>query len=165
MKFSGQLDVTFAPGLYIIKDGLLEAAGGSSFIGDGVTFFLTGAGAGVDISGGANWHIVATRTGPFAGFVFFLDPNGPTGAAASLSKLAGSAEMYFEGVIYLPGQQVTLTGGAETATPSPYTAYIADRVNIQGNGSLVINNDTTKTTVPIPSALKVTLNGKARLAQ
>jgi hypothetical protein len=165
MDFSGQLTVTFAPGLYIIKDGLLRASGGSSFTGDGVTFFLTGAGAGLDITGGANWHLVATKSGPLAGFVFFLDPSGPTGLAATSSKLAGTAEMHFEGVVYLPQQHVTLTGGSQTTTPSPYTAYIADQLDIQGNGSLVINNDTTKTTVPIPNVLKVTLNGRPRLTQ
>jgi hypothetical protein len=165
MEFSGQLTVTFAPGLYIIKDGLLKATGGSSFTGDGVTFFLTGAGAGVAISGGANWHIVATKTGPLAGFVFFLDPSGPSGSAATESQLAGSAEMYFEGVIYLPQQRVVITGGAETFTPSPYTAYIADRLDFQGNGKLVINNDTTKTSVPIPDGLKVTLNAKPWLTR
>jgi hypothetical protein len=165
MEFSGQLTVTFAPGLYIIKDGLLKATGGSSFTGNGVTFFLTGAGAGVAISGGANWHIVATKTGPLAGFAFFLDPSGPSGLAATGSQLAGSGEMYFEGVIYLPQQHVVITGGAETFTPSPYTAYIGDRLDFQGNGKLVINNDATKTSVPIPDSLKVTLNGKPWLTR
>src|SRR5262249_55882826 len=79
MKFTGQTHVTFSPGLYIIKDGTISAQGGASFIGLGVTFFLTGAGAAVDIEGGANWHLVASNNGSLAGFVFYLEPNGPTG--------------------------------------------------------------------------------------
>jgi Flp pilus assembly protein TadG len=165
MEFSGQLSVTFAPGIYIIKDGKLKASGGASFTGDGVSFFLTGAGAGLDISGGANWHITATKTGSLAGFVFFLDPSGSSGIAATESKLAGTAEMYFEGVVYLPQQTLVVTGGSEAFTPSPYTAYVADKLDFQGNGKLVINNDMTKTNVPIPDVLKVTLNGRPRLTQ
>ena len=165
MKFTGQVKVTFAPGLYIIKDGVLDAQGGSSFIGNGVTFFLTGLGASVQLAGQANWHLVASNSAPFAGFVFFLDPSGPSGLAASSSKLAGTAEMYFEGVIYFPQQNVTLTGGSQTSTPSPYTGYIVDTLDINGNGTLVINNDLTKTSVKIPSGLQLTLNGKPRLVQ
>jgi Flp pilus assembly protein TadG len=165
MAFSGQLSVTFAPGIYVIKDGMLKASGGSSFTGEGVSFFLIGAGAGLDISGGANWHITATKTGLLAGFVFFLDPSGSSGIAATGSKLAGTAEMYFEGVVYLPQQQLVVTGGSEAFTPSPYTAYIADKLDFQGNGKLVINNDMTKTSVPIPDVLKVTLNGRPRLTR
>jgi hypothetical protein len=45
MSFSGQVTVTFASGLFIIKDRVLQASGGSSFTGNGVSFFLTGLGA------------------------------------------------------------------------------------------------------------------------
>jgi hypothetical protein len=98
-----------------------------------------------------------------AGFVFFLDPRGATGIAADSSQLAGTGEMYFEGVVYLPQQLVTLTGGSQTFTPSPYTAYVVDTLDINGNGTLVINNG--KTGVPIPSALLTAMGGKPRLVQ
>ncbi len=165
MRFTGQVTVTFAPGLYVIKDGVLEAQGGTSFTGNGVTFFMTGQGAGAQLAGQANWHLVAPSSGPFPGFVFFLDPSGPSGLAATASSLAGSSEMYFEGVIYFPKQQLTLTGGAEGYTPSPYTGYVADTITINGNGTLVINNDPSQTTVPIPGGLQVTWNGQPRLVQ
>jgi hypothetical protein len=162
MKFASQVAVTFAPGLYVIKDGVLEANGGSQFTGLGVTFFLTGQGASVQISGQANWRLVAPTSGPFAGFVFFLDPNGPSGPAAGSSQISGGGELYFEGVVYLP-QQVTVTGGAQMATPSPYTAYVTDTLTINGNGTLIINSDPKKTAVPIPAALQVQIGGQPRL--
>jgi Flp pilus assembly protein TadG len=165
MKFSGQVTVTFASGTYVIKDGVLQASGGSSFTGNGVAFFLTGLGAGVQLSGQANWHLIAPTTGTFAGFVFFLDPNGPSGPAASSSSLSGSGEMYYEGVIYLPKEHVDLTGGSQSFTPSPYTAYIMDTISISGNGTLVINSDPAQTTVPIPAALQIALGAQPWLAQ
>jgi Flp pilus assembly protein TadG len=165
MQFTGQVTVTFAPGTYVIKDGALQARGGTSFTGNGVAFFLTGSGASVQLTGQADWHVVAPASGTFAGFVFFLDPNGPSGAAASSSQLAGTAELYFEGVIYLPKQNVTLSGGSESFTPSPYTAYIMDTMDINGNGTLVINSDPTKTTVPIPAALLLSIGAQPRLVQ
>ena len=165
MQFSGEVTVTFAPGVFVIKDGVLQASGGTSYTGNGVTFFLTGAGAGIQLSGQANWHLVASSSGPFAGFVFFLDPHGPTGSAATSSQLSGTAEMYFEGVIYLPQQRVALTGNSEVYTPSPYTAFIMDSLDITNNNAMVINNDASKTSVPVPAALQVASGGQPRLVQ
>jgi hypothetical protein len=73
--------------------------------------------------------------------------------------------MYFEGVIYLPQQRVDLNGGSEAYSPSPYTAFVVDTLNITGNGSLVINNDTTRTSVTIPPALLFATGGQPRLVR
>ena len=142
--------VTFAPGLYIIKDGLLQPSGGSVLTGNGVSFFLTGHGAGVQTSGGSSWHISAMKTGYLAGFVFFLDPGA---TPASSSELSGTSELYFEGVLYFAKQQLRLSGGSDAYATAPFTAYIADTFVLSGSSNLNINSDATKTTVPIPSAL------------
>jgi hypothetical protein len=100
-----------------------------------------------------------------AGFVIFLDPNGPSGAAAASSQLSGQSELYFEGVVYLPKQLVTITGTAVAFAPSPWTAFIADTFQITGNGSIVIHNDTSLTSVPIPDGLKMRTGGRLWLMQ
>jgi Flp pilus assembly protein TadG len=165
MSFSANVNVTFSPGLYIVKDGIVQESGGSSFTGNGVTFFLTGKGAGIQMSGNANWHLVAPTSGSLAGFVIFLDPNGASGAPAASSQLSGNSELYFEGVVYLPKQQVTITGNAESFAPSPWTSFVADTLVIAGNGKLVINNNTSLTNVPIPAGLKMRTGGRLWLMQ
>jgi Flp pilus assembly protein TadG len=164
MNFSGPVNITFAPGLYVIKDGVITESGGN-FTGNGVSMFLTGQGASVQLSGQADWHIVAPAGGPLPGFAIFLDPNGPTGLAADFSSLSGQAELYFEGIVYLPKQEVTVSGGATVFAPSPYTSYIGDTLRFVGNGELVINNDTTLTGLPIPTALMVQTNGTLALRE
>jgi Flp pilus assembly protein TadG len=164
MNFSGPVNVTFSPGLYIIKDGTVTESGGA-FTGNGVTFFLTGAGAAFNLSGQADWHLVAASTGPFPGFVIFLDPSGPSGVAADTSQLSGQSELYFEGVIYLPKQLVKITGTATAFAPSPWTSFIADTIQISGNGQFIINNDTSLTSVPIPVGLQMRSGGRLWLTQ
>jgi Flp pilus assembly protein TadG len=164
MSFSGNVSVTFPAGTYYIKDGAVTESGGT-FTGNGVTFYLTGQNAGFQMSGKANWHLVAPTTGPFAGFVIFLDPNGPSGTPASSSQLSGKSELYFEGVVYLPQQSVTITGTAEVFAPSPWTSFVADTLQITGNGSLVINNNTSLTSVPIPIGLQMRTGGRLWLTQ
>jgi len=164
MTFSGHVNVTFSPGTYIVKDGTVTESGGS-FTGNGVTFFLTGTGAGFALSGQADWHLVAPTdlTMPFPGFVIFLDPTDTM--AADTSQLAGQSELYFEGVIYLPRQLAKITGTATAFAPSPWTSFIADTIMISGNGQFVINNDTTKTPVPIPVGLQMRSGGRLWLTQ
>jgi Flp pilus assembly protein TadG len=164
MSFSGPVNVTFAPGLYVIKDGIIRETGGT-FTGNGVTFFLTGQGASVQMSGQANWHLVAPTAGAsgMPGFAIFLDPNGPSGMPANSSQLAGQSQLYFEGIVYLPGQAVSVTGNAQEISPSPYTSYIGDTLRFVGNAELVINNDTSLTQVPIPPALFVQTKGTLAL--
>jgi Flp pilus assembly protein TadG len=143
-------NVTFAPGLYIIKNGQLSSSGNGSVTGNGVSFYLTGSGAGVSTSGGTGWHIVASSTGTLKGFVFFLDPFA---AAATKSTLTGQSEMYFEGVIYLPNQQLLVSGGSAAYTAAPFTAFIADTFSLGGTATVTILSDATKTSVPIPTAI------------
>jgi len=166
MDFNGPVNVTFAPGLYVLKDGIVRETGGT-FTGIGVTFFLTGAGASVQMSGQADWHLVAPVAGGagMPGFAIFLDQNGPSGLPASSSQLSGQAELYFEGIVYLPGQAVAVTGNAQEVAPSPYTSYIGDTLSFVGNAELIINNDTSLTALPIPTALYVQTNGRLALTQ
>jgi Flp pilus assembly protein TadG len=181
MNFDGNVNVTFAPdpnnasnNVFIIKDSVgndavIQETGGTFTTlpgaSNGVSFFFTGRNAAVKTSGQANWHLVAPTIGPMAGFAIFLDPNGPSGAAAAESDLAGQSELYFEGVVYLPKQLVKITGTAEAFAPSPWTAFIADTFQITGNGSIVIHNDTSLTAVPIPAGLKNRTGGRLWLMQ
>ena len=113
----------------------------------------------------ATGHLVAPTDGSLPGFAIFLDPNGPTGLAADFSSLSGQAELYFEGIIYLPKQQVTVSGTALAFAPAPYTSYIGDTLRFVGNGELVINNDTSLTKLPIPTALMVQTSGSLALSR
>jgi Flp pilus assembly protein TadG len=164
MNFSGHVNVTFAPGLFVIKDGIISESGGT-FTGNGVSFFLTGYNTSLQLSGQADWHLVAPVGGALPGFAIFLDPDGPSGLAGSTSSLSGQSELYFEGIVYLPKQEVTVSGTASAFAPSPYTSYIGDTLRFVGNGDLVINNDTSLTALPLPTALYVQTGLRARLTQ
>ena len=164
MNFSGPVKVTFAPGLYVIKDGVISESGGT-FTGNGVSFFLTGYNTSLQLSGQADWHLIAPSDGPLPGFAIFLDPDGPSGLAGSTSSLSGQSELYFEGIVYLPKQKVTVSGSASVFAPSPYTSYIGDTLRFVGNGDLVINNDPTLTPLPLPVAMKVQTGLRARLTK
>jgi hypothetical protein len=83
--------------------------------------------------------------------------------AANAVDLSGNATV--KTTDYLPKQSATITGSAEVFAPSPWTSFVADTLRISGNGSLVINNDTSSTSVPIPVGLQMRTGGPLWLTQ
>lgn len=145
IELKGGASGTFQPGIYVIKDGPLKTSGGSSITGDGVAFYLVGAGAVVNVSGGGAVHLKAPRTGPLTGLIF---AQGPGVAAGATSKLSGGSEMFYEGTIHLPGHKIELSGGS-TGTAPPYTIFIAKSLLISGGGALTVNADFAASDVPV----------------
>ncbi|TCD14243.1 TadE/TadG family type IV pilus assembly protein [Oricola cellulosilytica] len=135
------------PGLYVIKDGILESTGGATIRGDGVTFFLTGIDAGVVFSGGGKYQLSAMTTGSLAGFVVYLDPNA---VKQDKSTVSGGGDTYYEGAMYFPEQTLLISGGGTVTTPSPFTAYVADMIEFTGGSQLTIGIDPSATKVPVP---------------
>lgn len=83
-------NITFAPGLYIIKDGNITITGSSKVTANGVTFVLTGKGPNFYINKTAQFTQTAMTSGPFAGFAFYLDTSATTSCSFSDGgKLAG----------------------------------------------------------------------------
>ena len=76
MNFSSHVNVTFAPGLYVIKDGVISESGGT-FTGNGVSFFLTGNNASLQLSGQANWRLIAADQRTAARFRDLPRPGRP----------------------------------------------------------------------------------------
>jgi len=139
--------VTFNPGLYVIKDGMLNVGGGADLVGSGVSFYLTGANARVDLSGGGHMTFSAPLTGPLAGILFFGDRNLAAGLEHSFK---GSSSVHYEGTIYFPTTDVLFTGNGSGTSPSPYSFFIARRFEFTGNGEISINANYEASIVPIP---------------
>jgi Flp pilus assembly protein TadG len=143
--------ITLMPGLYIIKDGLLNVSG-STMTGTGVSFFITGNSAGFNNGGGARWKTKAMSTGPLAGFAFVVDPRSQF--ALPTVVLGGGSTIDFEGILYFPRQMVDLGGGSSLATPAPFTSIIANNFVLGGASRIRLRGDWTATDLPIPAALK-----------
>lgn len=127
--------VVFQPGIYIIEGQF--SVGGSAIEGDGVSFILRGANAGLDWAGDGRYRLSAPRSGAMATMLIHLDPAATN--AADASRMAGSTDTYYEGNIYLPGQTLTLVGNGTTQGASPYTVMVADRFDLRGNTTMSVD--------------------------
>lgn len=140
IQISGNNDIEFEPGVYIIDGGDFDVSGRGEMIGEGVTFILTGSEgnyAELDISGNRSINFSAPEEGEdWEGIVFFQDPDAPEGNNAE-NKITGTNDIIFNGVAYFPSQELWFGGdtrllGSETVC----TKLIAKAVTFAGNPAL-----------------------------
>ncbi|MEZ5872615.1 MAG: Tad domain-containing protein [Nitratireductor sp.] len=142
--------VTFSPGLYIIKNGAFKTTGSSHLEGEGVSFYFTGDDIAVNFSGGTTFHLVAMETGDMAGFIFFFDPNSDM---TKSSEFSGNSNTYFEGLMYFGNRDLRINGSGEVNTGSPFSSIVANTITLNGSATLNFNIDAAHTDVPIPEEL------------
>ena len=128
--------VTMRPGNYFIKGGDFSTTAQSNISAVGVTIILTNDGTTfgkVDMNGGANVVMSAPTTGAYRGVLFYLDKDAPL----LDNKFNGGASGSFLGAIYMPSQQVTMTGNSSFTTDC--LQIVSRRVVMTGNTT--ITND------------------------
>ena len=150
LSITGNVSITFSPGTYIVKDGPLNVSVSSNLNGAGVSFYLTGNNATTSWGGGGQIALSAPTTGPLAGILFFQDSLAAPGATSTL--MADSSASY-EGALYFPTQNLTLTGqGSGQDLPAAWTAIVANTIKTTGDGYYTLKYGSSR--VPFPEGLK-----------
>jgi len=133
----------FEPGLYIITAGVqadgtpfsgeLKTSGiGSVFEGDGVTIYFDGNSV-LSFTGQSDVNLSAPTSGPYAGILLFGDPNAPTSVK---NKISGNGTMTFDGLLYFPNSELSLTGNAGAGNQYLFSTVVARMLKFGGNGTL-----------------------------
>ena len=130
--FAAGANVTFKPGLYVIRDGGWSVSGGQ-WQGANVTFYFADS-PGIQFEAPMSLALSAPTSGPYAG-ILFQEADGLAPSAFAVDDSAGEA---LSGLIYLPSRAVSFTS-PKSAT-SPNIALIADSLSLtQANWSLSPN--------------------------
>ena len=95
--------------------------------------------------------MTAMETGELAGFLFYFDPD--YNYSGQTANLAGNAGTYFEGIVYLPDQEVQISGNAEINTDSPLSVIVANTIDIVGNSEITFGVDEDKWGDALPSTM------------
>lgn len=128
IRISGNADVTFEPGLYVLKSGTFKAAGQASLAGSGITFFLTDD-ANLDITAAAI-DFSAPESGEMKDILFFQDR---LDTSTIINKVAGNAGLELEGILYFPTTELHLRGTSSASAPAP--VIIARVIRFVGTAS------------------------------
>lgn len=150
LRILARADVTFDPGVYVIKDGQLLVGKSSTLQGDGVGFYLAGDQSTFTFDKNAKIDLTAPRSGPLAGVLFFEDRNAPLGRTHAI--YSDDARQLL-GTIYLPRGELLIDTTKPVADASAYTAIVVRRLQLAHQSKIVINANYTLTDVPTPTGV------------
>jgi hypothetical protein len=142
-----QADVTFEPGIYVVKNGYFEIQAQASARGDGVVFFFTGSDTRLIVRGGGNVDFKAPTTGDLAGFVL-ADTRLGSETNINETEIQGGGRVKIEGILYAPQWRVNISGNGDVNQDSKFIAMIADHFYMEGNGKLYIRSDAAGAGLP-----------------
>jgi Flp pilus assembly protein TadG len=157
----GSSDVTFAPGIYVIKGGDMELLGNSRIRGTDVGFYFIGNGADLFMQDAVDVALSAPLAGPMAGILIWADP---AGNMTKVFEVASNHVHTLTGTIYLPNGKFLGRATAPVAQSSAYTAIVAKRLELLSNVHLVLNTNYGSTPVPVPGGL-AGVGGSVRLRE
>jgi hypothetical protein len=131
-------NVTLNPGVYVIGSGGLTINGNANVTGTGVTFYITNGGS-VQINGTGTVTFYAPTTDPYAGILFYQDPND-----TSAATINGTSSSIFQGALYFPSASLDFSGTAGSTSfnsGAAYTIIVSDALVVNGTATVNINGD------------------------
>ena len=170
-------NVTFMPGVYIIKDGPLTFKNGASASAQEVSFILKGLETVLTVETGSYVNIKAPKDGPMAGLAVYQDKDGDTpppkaGRPASrmmmsalrdapapseggdnmptaVNLLSSGGELNVTGTLYFPTQALDVLGDSVLGARAPATSFIAHQVTFAGKTKAAVAVDHIKGNIPV----------------
>ena len=140
INISPQSRITLAPGIYILKDGPLRIGAGSTMIGTEVMIALTGENSILDISANSSVKLTSPKDGIYANMQFMSDRIAAGKFKGEEWTTISSSEVDFDGVMYLPEQDIWFKGGSQIKANSPGHAFIADQLWVQDTSDIVVTS-------------------------
>jgi len=144
---NGNAFLNFNPGTYVLNGGGFSLGGTTVMSGAGVTFYnTTGLGGyqAITLNGNTTSNFSAPTSGSLAGILFFQDRSIPSSAPGS--TITGNTGTTFDGAMYFPTTQVTLSGNSSVGG---YGIVVADKLVVSGNSTLGNNYSSLANGSPI----------------
>lgn len=147
LELKPQAIATMLPGVYVIKDGILNVQAQSHLIGSDVVFYFTGSNTGISVQGGGEMTLRGRKEGnTYEGFLFIQDEmSNPGGQRVDIQ---GGGNVKMEGILYTPTWQVSIGGNGTVNQHAKFWVMVADSFYMEGNGTLHIRSDAASIGLP-----------------
>jgi len=148
-NFNNAPNVTFQPGLYVIKGGGWNVNGGK-WTGTGVTFYFADTSK-IQFNSGVNATLSAPTSGTYAGILMYE----ATGLSITQFIWNDSSGHQLTGLIYLPSRQMVMNAGSNATTD--YLTMVVD--------TLTMNTSTWTVAAPAIKTIAGAATGGAYLTK
>jgi len=128
ISLTGNTNVNFPAGIYVLT-GDFTCHGTPTITGTGVMFYFTN-GATFNCSGNDTVNFTAPSSGPYAGILFYQDPNDTNGPT-----IGGNTGTTYNGVLYFPKSEITFFGNNSSFAAG---IVIADALQLSGNPTVTL---------------------------
>ena len=139
-----------SPGFYVLLGGGLRLTSSASIVSieaAGVTFYNT-EGAGfpyqpIKIESNTVVDLKAPTTGPYAGMLFWQDPEvgrqDPVTGLDYVNRFESSSDLVLEGALYFPDQILRLE--SNTSTLARYSIVVVRQLLLESSANLIVQSD------------------------
>jgi uncharacterized protein (UPF0333 family) len=137
-----QGDVTFSPGTYYVYNSVFEVQGSPNIAGSGVTIVLVGNSY-LDWKANGKITLSAPDAGQYAGLLIVSDPNGPAQSSIMHGNVTTEVTLQgtFNGSIYLPNQQLAMTGNSNIWLANTGTKIVTKSITVTGSAAVTLGSD------------------------
>ena len=159
LLISGNSQVTFNAGVYIIKGDRFRVVDAAKIVGENVGFYLADDKAQFEFTDDTSIHLTAPKQGPLTGILFFETRSASEG---QMHRIRSNDARVLVGTVYLPKGRFMVESKAPVAAESEFTAVVAKSVELLGQPNLVLNADYDQSDIPAPQGL---IGGRVVLAR
>ncbi len=154
LKMTGKTKITLQPGLYVIDDGKLEMDDEAELIGEGVTIWLHGEDAEMDIKGSASLNLKAPTEGDLKGLLIVQTRQGEDEdeSDAKNNNWDSKRASMLTGVIYMPHGKFTSKIEANITGTDACFVLIANQIKLDGKADMSIDLTSTACRQMLPAA-------------
>jgi Flp pilus assembly protein TadG len=133
IEIQAQAKVTFNAGKYIITNGQFLVQSGASVTGSDILFYFASNATTMTIIGGGTINLKGRTSGNDSrkGFLFIAHPDAGRGLT---SNIQGGGSFTMEGMLYMPTQNIIVTGNGDSNLSSNMFAMVAKSFEFRGNG-------------------------------
>lgn len=143
LRLGAHANVTLNPGVYTMLDGTLSIGSGAKVQGEEVMIAFGGRDSYLHALSGAEMNLTSPRTGTYKNMQFMSDRDlSQSKFNQEWATILGGAKLKYDGVMYLPEQQVWMSGKDHDIiidANSPTLGLVVDKLWVQGNAFLSVS--------------------------
>lgn len=137
LNISPGATVTMRPGIYIMKDGQLAIGANSTLSGDKVMIAFVGTGSLLTANSGSTITLTSPTEGPYRNVQMMSDRELKGSWKGEEWVTISSTQFDFDGVLYLPEQDIWIKGSSVVSGRSPSMIMVADQFWIQDASTVI----------------------------
>ncbi len=145
LSIGAKAKVTLNPGIYIMKDGQFSAGSGAKISGEEVMIAFIGADSYLHLLSGSETALTSPMSGTYKNIQFMSDRDlSQSKFEQEWTTILSGATLKYDGVMYLPEQQLWVSGTGHDIiieANSPSLAIVVNKLWAQGNVVLEVTQE------------------------